>query len=80
MIVQATIGRRHTLVIPKAVRGRLSLNVGQRVLLRIRGGSVELIPLPEDPGAVLAKLIKEPYDEKKDEPRAQRWLMERAGR
>jgi len=80
MMAQATIGRRHTLVIPKSVRGRLSLKVGQRVLLRIRGDTVELIPLPDEPGAVLARLIKEPYEEKKDEPKAQRWLIEHAGR
>jgi AbrB family looped-hinge helix DNA binding protein len=80
MIVTATIGSRHTLVIPKAVRRRLELKVGQRVLLRIKGRTAQIIPLPDDPGAVLSRIVKEQYVEDKDEPRTLRWLMGRAGR
>ncbi len=37
------------IVIPKAIRERLGITPGRRILLRIVGNHAEIIPLPDDP-------------------------------
>ena len=73
------VGKRYTVVIPKAVRERLRLEEGQRVLIRARGSEIVLEPLPRDPFKTLDRLIGEPYDEAKDEKKAEEFLKKVAG-
>ena len=37
------------IVIPKAIRERLGITPGRRILLRIVGNHAEITPLPDDP-------------------------------
>jgi AbrB family looped-hinge helix DNA binding protein len=80
MSEESIIGRRYTLVIPKAVREELTLKEGQRVLIRVENGRIVIEPLPWDPYEVLEKIVGEPYEEEREEARAERWLKSRAGR
>ncbi|MDH5267925.1 MAG: AbrB/MazE/SpoVT family DNA-binding domain-containing protein [Candidatus Bathyarchaeota archaeon] len=80
MSEESIIGRRYTLVIPKAVREELTLKEGQRVLIRVENGRIIIEPLPWDPYEVLEKIVGEPYEEKREEARAERWLKNHAGR
>jgi len=77
MSEKAVIGKRFTLVIPKAVRERLGLREGQRVLVRVEEGRVMVEPLPWDPYGVLKEVVGEPYEER-EEAEAERWLKKRA--
>jgi AbrB family looped-hinge helix DNA binding protein len=79
MSEESVIGRRYTLVIPKAVREELALKEGQRVLIRIENNRIIIEPLPWDPYQVLEKIVGEPYEEEKDEAKAERWLRSHAG-
>jgi AbrB family looped-hinge helix DNA binding protein len=74
------IGKRFTLTIPKAIREEIELQVGQRVLLRIKEGNIIIEPLPLDPEAVLKKIVKESYKEESDEKFAEEWVTKHAGR
>jgi AbrB family looped-hinge helix DNA binding protein len=80
MSEESIIGRRYTLVIPKAVREELTLKEGQRVLIRVENGRIVIEPLPWDPYEVLEKIVGEPYEEEREEARAERWLKSHAGR
>jgi len=80
MSEESIIGRRYTLVIPKAVREELTLKEGQRVLIRVENGRIVIEPLPWDPYEVLEKVVGEPYEEKREKARAERWLKDHAGR
>jgi len=77
---ETIVGRRFTLVIPKAIRERLGLREGQRVRVKVDGERVVLDPLPADPGAVLDRLIRFTYDPKRDRKRAERWLLAEAAK
>jgi AbrB family looped-hinge helix DNA binding protein len=77
---QTVIGKRFTLVIPKAVRERLGLREGQRVLVRVEEGKVVVDPLPWNPFEMLEKVVGQPYMEEREEAEAERWLKEHAGR
>lgn len=78
MSEQTVIGKRFTLVIPKAVRERLGLKEGQRVLVRVEKGKVVVDPLPGNPYRVLEEVVGEPYKEEKEEAEAERWLKNHA--
>lgn len=80
MSEESAIGRRYTLVIPKAVREELTLKEGQRVLIRVEDGRIVIEPLPRDPYKVMEEVVGEPYEEGRDEPKAERWLKNRASR
>jgi len=74
----AIIGRRYTLVIPKSIRRKLDLKEGQKVLIRLEKGRILIEPLPSNPLSVLEEVVGEPYEERKDEAKAERWLRNRA--
>ena len=57
MSEESVIGRRYTLVIPKAVREELTLKQGQRVLIRVEGKRIIIEPLPWDPYKVLEEVV-----------------------
>lgn len=80
MSEQAVVGKRFTLVVPKSVRKKLNLKEGQRVILRVEEGRLLVELLPEDPYKVLERVIGEPYQEARDEKRAEEWLKRCAGR
>ena len=68
------------MVIPKSIREELGLKEGQKVLVRVEEGKVIIEPFPLDPFKVLEEVIKKPYDEAKEEAKAERWLKRHAGR
>jgi AbrB family looped-hinge helix DNA binding protein len=75
------IGRRFTVVIPKAIRKRLRVSEGQEALIRVEEGKLVIEPLPADPYGVLQRImLGEPYDESNDEKRTEDWLKQHAGR
>lgn len=73
------VGKRFTVVVPKSVRQRVKLEEGQSVWVRALGNQIIIEPLPKDPYSSLAKIIGEPYDEAKDEKRAEEFLKKVAG-
>jgi AbrB family looped-hinge helix DNA binding protein len=79
MSEQTVVGKRHTIVVPKSVRERVSLKEGQDVLVRAEGSKIIIEPLPENPYEILEKVIGRPYEEKRDERAAERWVKRRAG-
>jgi AbrB family looped-hinge helix DNA binding protein len=80
MSEESVVGRRHTVVIPKAVRDRLALKEGQRVMVRAEGGKIVIEPLPCDPLKVLEQVLGAPYKEGVEERRAEEWVKRHAGR
>lgn len=80
MSEEVVIGKRSTLVIPKAIREELNLREGQRVLIRVERKSIIIEPLPWDPYKVLGEIVTEPYEEIRDEAKAEEWLKSHAGR
>jgi len=77
---ETVVGKRGTIVIPKAARKELNLEEGRRVLVRIQDGKIIIEPLPRDPYETLGKVVGEPCEEAKDEVKAEVWLKSRAGR
>lgn len=80
MSEEIVVGRRYTLVIPKSIREELSLEEGQRALVYIQGGKIIIEPFPGDPFKALEEVIGEPYEEAKEEERAEKWVKKHAGR
>ncbi len=75
----AVVGKRYTIVIPKSIRKKLKIEEGERVSIKVRGSEIVIEPLTKDPYATLSRLIREPYDEKRDERRAEEQLKKLAG-
>ena len=73
------VGKRYTIVIPKSIRKKLKIEEGERVSITVRGNEIVMEPLTKDPYATLARLIGEPYDEKRDERKAEELLKKLAG-
>ncbi len=80
MSEQVAIGKRFTIVIPKQIRKKLELKEGQSLLVRVEEAKLVLEPLPRDPYDVLKRVIGEPYEERRDEKKAERWLKSHARR
>ena len=80
MSEEVVMGKRHTLVIPKGIREKLDLREGQRALMRIEERRIIIEPLPLDPFRVLEMTVGKPYDEAREEAKAERWLKKHAGR
>jgi AbrB family looped-hinge helix DNA binding protein len=80
MSEEITIGRRYTLVIPKSIREEIGLQEGQRALICLEGGKIVIEPFPSDPFKILDEIVREPYDEAKEEKRVERWMKKHAGR
>ena len=60
-----TLGKGQV-VLPKAVRERLGISVGSRLLLRVEGGKIVLKPLPKDPIQALHGILKHDGPSTKD--------------
>jgi AbrB family looped-hinge helix DNA binding protein len=75
MSEEVTVGRRFTLVIPKAVRQLVGLKEGQRALVRAEAGRIIVEGLPANPYDVLAETIGDiSYSEARHEERSEEWL------
>ncbi|RLI77772.1 hypothetical protein DRP04_10885 [Archaeoglobales archaeon] len=74
------VGRKFTLVIPKGIREKLNIKEGDILSIKLEGERIILEPKRSDPFKILEKAIGEPYDEEKDEAKAERWLMDACGR
>ena len=73
------VGKRYTVVIPKSIRKKLKIEEGERVSIKVRGNEIVMEPLAKDPYATLARLIGEPYDERRDERKAEELTKKLAG-
>jgi len=72
---EVTIGRRFTIVIPKAVRRKLGIREGQRALLSCEAGKIVVEPLPQDPYEALSEALGDfTYSEESHEKEAEEWL------
>ncbi|MBI4257859.1 MAG: AbrB/MazE/SpoVT family DNA-binding domain-containing protein [Thaumarchaeota archaeon] len=76
----AVVGKRYSIVVPKSVRKKMNLKEGQRVMLKVEEGRLLIEPLPTDPYGVLERVIGEPYDEAKDEEKAEKWVKKHTDR
>lgn len=75
---RAIVGKRFCIVVPKAVRKKLNLREGQRVIVRADEGKLVIEPLPSEPLKVLERVIGEPYNERRDERKAELWAIKHA--
>jgi len=73
------VGKRYTVVIPKSIRKKLKIEEGERVSIKVRGNEIVMEPLTKDSYATLARLIGEPYDERRDERKAEELTKKLAG-
>jgi len=80
MSEEQVIGRRYTVVIPKSIRKELTVQEGQKVLIRVERGKIVIEPLPFDPYSIMEEVVGESYEESKEESRAEEWLKNHAGR
>lgn len=69
------IGKRYTIVIPKAFRQRLGLKEGTLSEIRLEEGKIILIPKVSDPFRRLSELIGDVVYDEEAEKRAERWLL-----
>lgn len=75
MSEEVTVGRRFTLVIPKAVRQVVGLREGQRALVKAEAGRIIVEALPTNPYDVLAETVGNiQYSEARHEKKAEEWL------
>lgn len=75
MSEEVTVGRKFTLVVPKAVRQLVGIREGQRALVRAEGGRIIIEVLPSNPYDVLAETVGDiGYNEAKHEKKAEDWL------
>jgi AbrB family looped-hinge helix DNA binding protein len=75
MSEEVTIGRRFTIVIPKAIREKLDIKIGQRAMMRHERGKILIEPLPDDPYGALSKALGDfSYSEERCEGKAEEWL------
>ncbi|MEB3778840.1 MAG: AbrB/MazE/SpoVT family DNA-binding domain-containing protein [Desulfurococcales archaeon] len=47
LVLEVTVGRRRTIVIPKRVAEMLGISEGSRLELRVEDGSIVLEPIPD---------------------------------
>lgn len=79
-MIEAKIGKRFTLVIPKEIREDIGLQEGQKVLIEREGNGIRIEPLPVKPFDVLGKVLgKESYKEEWEEA-AEEELLKEAGK
>ncbi len=69
------IGKRYTIVIPKAFRQRLGLKEGVLSEVRLEEGKIIIIPKVSDPFRRLSELIGDVVYDEEAEERAERWLL-----
>lgn len=70
-----TIGEKYTIVIPKEIRTRLRLKIGQKLLIRVHDSSIVLEPLPEEPFKELERILGDFTFDRRARKRAEEFLM-----
>ncbi|WP_367114343.1 AbrB/MazE/SpoVT family DNA-binding domain-containing protein [Ferroglobus sp.] len=70
------VGKKFTLVIPKKVREMLGIKEGDLLSVKVKEGKIIMEPKKFDPFQVLERIIGEPYDERRDEKKAEEWLRD----
>jgi AbrB family looped-hinge helix DNA binding protein len=68
------VGKKNVVVIPSKIRKEVAIGEGDLVKIRAEGGKIVIEKMPSEPFKVLAKVIGEPYDEKRDERKANAWI------
>jgi len=68
------VGKKNVVVIPSKIRKEVSIGEGDLVKIRAEGGKIVIEKMPSEPFKVLAKVSGEPYDEKRDERKANAWI------
>jgi len=75
MSEEITIGKRFTIVIPKKIREKLNIKVGQRAIVREENGTIIIELLPNDPYKALSDALGDfSYNEEEYEKKAEEWL------
>ncbi len=69
------IGKRYTIVIPKAFRQKLGLKEGQLSEIRLEEGKIIIAPKVSDPFRRLSELIGDVVYNEETEKRAEKWLL-----
>ena len=78
MLEESTrVGKKNVVVIPAKIRKEVAIHEGDLIKIRAEDGKIIIEKLSSEPFKVLAKVIGEPYREKKDESRAEAWLKRR---
>ena len=70
------VGKKFTLVIPKKVREMLGIKEGDLLSVKVKEGKIIMEPKKSDSFQVLERIIGEPYDERRDEKKAEEWLRD----
>ena len=68
------VGKKFVIVLPKDIRTRLNIKEGDLFNIRVEKGKIILEPKRSDPFKTLEKVIREPYDEERDEKLTEEWL------
>jgi len=68
------VGKKFVIVLPKDIRTRLNIKEGDLFNFRVEKGKIILEPKRSDPFKTLEKVIREPYDEERDEKLTEEWL------
>lgn len=68
------VGKRHTLVVPKAIRQAVGLKEGDHVSWDVREGRIILEPLP-NPWEDLARIVGGGFVKSRDRPAAEKVLL-----
>lgn len=75
MSEEVTIGKHFTIVIPKKIREKLNIKVGQRAIVRHEQGAIMIEILPDDPYKALSDTLGDfSYNEEEYEKKAEEWL------
>ena len=73
------VGKKFTIVIPAKIRRAIDLKEGDILEVKLEGNRIILEKSSEDPFETLARIVREPYDEEKEEKKAEEWLLRNAG-
>lgn len=68
------VGKKHVIVIPSKIRKKIGLKEGDLLDVQVVSGNKILLEPVKDPFRTLGEIVGEPYDERKDEKKAEEWL------
>ncbi|MHA1607496.1 MAG: AbrB/MazE/SpoVT family DNA-binding domain-containing protein [Candidatus Freyarchaeota archaeon] len=68
------VGKKNIVVIPSRIRRKVGIKEGDLLRVRVEGDKIMIEKASSDPFSVLAEVIGEPYREKVDEVKAEKWL------
>ncbi len=68
------VGKKNIVVIPSRIRRKVGIKEGDLLMVRVEGDKIMIEKASSGPFSVLAEVIGEPYREKVDEVKAEKWL------